>query len=150
MKAEMIKNPGGVLCPADEMFVDDFKQLENGGIYVVEIKKINNPKLHRKLFSFFKFCFEHWVATGSVVEFANEKKQFDHFRKRLIILAGYYDELINFDTGEITQEAQSLKFDQMDNTERAKCLSDVINTAIRTVFNGTTDQNVINQLYSFF
>lgn len=149
-KFPMIKNAGGVFCPADDMYLDELKQFENGGLYEIEIKKVNNPALHRKLFSFFKFCFQHYKAENTEIEFLNERKQFNHFRKRLTILAGFFEEYIDFDTGEIHKEAQSLKFDEMDNVERSECLSAVINAAIKHVFNNTTDENIINQLYAFF
>lgn len=150
MKIPMIKNAGGVFCPADEMFLDKLKRFENGGLYEMEFKKTNNPKLHRKLFAFFKFCFEHYSSENSEVECADEAKQFNHFRKRLTILAGFFDEFINFDTGEIHREAQSLKWDEMDDIERGECLSAVINAAIKYVFNDTKDENILNQLYAFF
>ena len=150
MKIPMIKNAGGVFCPADEMYLDKLKRFENGGLYEMEFKKTNNPKLHRKLFAFFKFCFEHYSSENSEVECADEAKQFNHFRKRLNILAGFFDEFINFDTGEIHREAQSLKWDEMDDIERGECLSAVINAAIKYVFNDTKDENILNQLYAFF
>lgn len=150
MKIPMIKNAGGVFCPADEMYLDKLKRFENGGLYEMEFKKTNNPKLHRKLFAFFKFCFEHYSSENSEVECADEAKQFNHFRKRLTILAGFFDEFINFDTGEIHKEAQSLKWDEMDDIERGECLSAVINAAIKYVFNDTKDENILNQLYAFF
>ncbi|WP_256891931.1 DUF1367 family protein [Rodentibacter pneumotropicus] len=150
MKIPMIKNAGGIFCPADDMYLDKLKRLENGGLYEIELKKINNPRLHRKLFAFFKFCFDHWTAENSDLEFADEVKQFNHFRKRLTILAGFFDEYVDFDTGEISREAQSLKFDEMDDIERGECLSAVINAALKHVFGNTTDENVINQLYAFF
>ncbi len=150
MKIPMIKNAGGVFCPADEMYLDKLKRFENGGLYEMEFKKTNNPKLHRKLFAFFKFCFEHYSSENSEVECVDEAKQFNHFRKRLTILAGFFDEFINFDTGEIHKEAQSLKWDEMDDIERGECLSAVINAAIKYVFNDTKDENILNQLYAFF
>ena len=149
-KYPMIKAAGGVFCPADEMYLDKLNRFENGGLYEIEIKKVNNPALHRKLFSFFKFCFDHWSAENSDVQFADEVKQFNHFRKRLTILAGYFYEFVDFDTGEIRKEAQSLKFDEMDDVERGKVLSAVINAALKHVFGNTTDENVINRLYAFF
>ena len=149
-KYQMIKAAGGVFCPADEMYLDKLNRFENGGLYEIEIKKVNNPALHRKLFSFFKFCFDHWSAENSDVQFADEVKQFNHFRKRLTILAGYFYEFVDFDTGEIRKEAQSLKFDEMDDVERGKVLSAVINAALKHVFGNTTDENVINRLYAFF
>ena len=150
MKIPMIKNVGGVFCPADEMYLDKLKRFENGGLYEMEFKKTNNPKLHRKLFAFFKFCFEHYSSENSEVECADEAKQFNHFRKRLTILAGFFDEFINFDTGEIHKEAQSLKWDELDDIERGDCLKAVVNAAIKHVFNNTTDENILNQLYEFF
>lgn len=44
MKIPMIKNAGGVLCPADEMYLDKLMKLENGGLYEIELKKNKQPK----------------------------------------------------------------------------------------------------------
>ena len=95
MIVPMIKNAGGVFCPADDMYLDKLKKLENGGLYEISLKKRNNPKLHRKLFAFFKFCFDHYSPDNTEMSCADEVKQFDHFRKRLTILAGFFDEFIN-------------------------------------------------------
>ena len=43
MKIPMIKNEGGVFCPADEMYLDKLKRLENGRLYEIEIKKQITP-----------------------------------------------------------------------------------------------------------
>jgi len=94
VKIPMIKNAGGGLCPADEMYLDKLMKLENGGLYEIELKKTNNPKLHRKLFAFFKFCFDHYSAEETDLGCADEVKQFNHFRKRLTILAGFFDEFL--------------------------------------------------------
>ena len=102
------------------------------------------------VFKFFKFCFDHYTPENTEMACADEVKQFNHFRKRLTILAGFFDEFINFDTGEIHKEAQSLKWDEMDDIERGECLSAVINAAIKYVFNDTKDENILNQLYAFF
>ncbi|WP_439287555.1 DUF1367 family protein [Lonepinella sp. BR2904] len=146
----MIKGAGGVFVSADDMYLERLNKFENGGLYEIEIKKNNNPRLHGKLFAFFKFCFDHHNAENGDMAFANEAKQFNYFRKRLTILAGFFDEFVDFDTGEIRKEAQSLAWDKMDDVERGECLSAVINAALKYVFKNTTDENVINRLYAFF
>ncbi|MCI7719028.1 MAG: DUF1367 family protein [[Pasteurella] aerogenes] len=149
-KYQMIKLAGGMFAPVDDMYLDKLNRFENGGLYEIEVKKSNNPNLHRKLFAFFKFCFSHWKAENTELEFSDELKQFNYFRKRLTILAGFFDEFVDFDTGEIHKEAQSLKWDEMDDIERGDCLNAVINAALKHVFNNTRDENIINRLYAFF
>lgn len=55
----------------------------------MEIKKARNPAFHRKVFAFFKFCFDHWAADKTEWEHFDERKQFDTFRKHLTVLAGF-------------------------------------------------------------
>ncbi|WP_307870160.1 hypothetical protein [Aggregatibacter actinomycetemcomitans] len=41
----MIKNAGGVFCPADDIYLDKLKRLENGGLYEIELKKNKQSKI---------------------------------------------------------------------------------------------------------
>lgn len=149
MKIPMIKNAGGVFCPADEMYLPVLQGFKNGELYNVEIKKTRNPAFHRKVFSFFKFCFDHWSADKTDWKYFDEKKQFDTFRKHLTVLAGFKDVTYNLDGG-LRVEAQSLSYANMEQDEFESCYKALIRAAISNIFNNTKDENVINQLYAFF
>lgn len=149
MIIEMVKGAGGTFVPADEMFLPALQSFKNGEMYSVEIKRTRNPQFHRKVFAFFKFCFEHWAAENTELQFQSEAKQFDTFRKNLTVLAGYREVTYTID-GRMRVEPQSLSYGNMEQDEFEQCYSALINAAIKHIFNDTTDPNVINQLHSFF
>ncbi|MFU2079340.1 DUF1367 family protein [Avibacterium endocarditidis] len=149
MIIEMVKGAGGTFVPADEIFLPALQGFKNGEMYSVEIKRTRNPQFHRKVFAFFKFCFDHWAAEKTELQFQSEVKQFDTFRKNLTVLAGFKDVTYTID-GRMRVEAQSLSYGNMDQDGFEQCYSALINAAIKHIFNNTTDPNVINQLYSFF
>lgn len=145
MKVNFIKQPGGVLIPADDMEAERLTKFKTGEMYEVEIKLTRNPKFHAKVFAFMKFCFGYWRSDR---EFMDEQQQFKCFRNHLTVLAGYYTESFAIDGG-IRIEAKSLAFDSMDNEEFEKCYNAMISAACKHVF-GETDDNTYNQLLSFF
>lgn len=79
----------------------------------------------------------------------DESSQFDRFRKDLTILAGFYEQTVRLN-GEVRTEAKSLAYGNMEQEEFERCYSSLINAAIKHVFAGTKDTNILNQLYSFF
>lgn len=149
MKVNMLKQPGGIFEPADEREAERLTRFKTGEMYEIELKLTRNPAFHRKVFAFFKFCYEHWCNTGTNWEMLRDDAQFDVFRKNLTVLAGYYDEFFTI-KGTVRVEAKSLSYGNMDPEEFERCYSALINAAIRNVFNNTKDKNTLNQLYSFF
>lgn len=145
MKIEMIKQPGGLLCPASDMELEKLNKFKTGEQYVIEIKLSRNPGFHRKVFAFFQFCFHHWKGDN---EFQSESKQFDVFRNNLTVLAGYYEQYFNI-KGELRIEAKSLSFSSMEQGEFEECYKALILAAMKHIFK-TTDNNTYNQLMSFF
>lgn len=149
MQIEMVKNAGGVFVPALEHDIPRLTRFQNGGQYTVELKTTRNPHFHRKVFAFFNFCFQHWCASRAGLEHMDESTQFNRFRKDLTILAGFYNMVTNI-RGEVRAEAKSLAYGNMEQEEFERCYSALINAAIKHVFAGTKDTNILNQLYSFF
>lgn len=148
-KYQMMKLPGGVLAPLNDDEAERLKSFQNNEQYEIEIKKQRNPAFHRKVFAFFKFCFDHWAADKTEWKYFNEKKQFDTFRKNLTVLAGFKEVTYKLD-GSLRVEAASLSYGNMEQAEFEQCYSALINAALVNIFGGTTDENVINQLYAFF
>jgi Protein of unknown function (DUF1367) len=145
MKIEMIKLAGGVLVPASDMELEKLHKFKTNEQYAVEIKRTRSPKFHRKVFSFFHFCFEHWKCDR---EFPSESRQFDTFRNHLTVIAGYYDELVNIH-GEIRIEAKSLSYSSMSQEEFEELYNSLILAAMRNIFH-TSDEETYSRLMSFF
>lgn len=149
MQIEMVKNAGGVFCPAFEHDLPRLSKFKNGECYTADFKLTRNPAFHRKMFAFFKFCFEHWCANRAGLECMDEHSQFDRFRKDLTILAGFYEQTVRLN-GDVRTEAKSLAYGNMEPDEFERCYSAMINAAIKYLFGNTKDRNTLNQLQSFF
>lgn len=149
MKVQMIKSAGGAFVPLDDEQAEALKKFRNGEQYEIEIKLSRNPQFHRKVFAFFKFCFECWSGSHSDLEFQDEQAQFDTFRKHLTVLAGFKVITYKLD-GSFKVEAESLSYANMEQERFEQVYKALINAAIKHVFNNTKDENIINQLYSFF
>ena len=122
-----------------------FSWCTDGDLIEIEVKRVRNPAFHRKVFAFFKFCFEHWVEHNS---FRDELAQFESFRKQLTILAGYYYEVVDIASGTLRVEAKSLSFGNMDQTEFEQCYSALVDAALEHVFRNYDDA-VKDRLMSF-
>lgn len=149
MQIELIKSAGGIFTPALEHDLPRLHKFRNGEQYTAEIKLTRNPSFHRKVFAFFNFCFAHWCANRAGLEHMDEASQFDRFRKDLTILAGFYEQTVRMD-GTVRTEAKSLAYANMEPDEFERCYSALINAAIKHVFAGTKDQQILNQLQSYF
>ncbi|HIE9152615.1 TPA: DUF1367 family protein [Klebsiella variicola subsp. variicola] len=149
MQIDLVKHPGGVFSPANETDLERLQRFKNGETYTAEIKLTRNPSFHRKVMAFFGFCFEHWSAERAGLEHMDEHSQFDRFRKDLTILAGFYVKTVRLN-GDIRVEAQSLAYANMEQEKFERVYSALINAAIKHVFSGTKDKEILNRLQSFF
>lgn len=145
MKIQMTKHYGGALAPYDEMEAEKLSKFKSNELYEIDIKRTRNPQFHRKVFSFFKFCFEYWRGDR---EFMDESGQFDVFRSELTVNAGYYDAYYKFD-GSVRIEAKSLSYSSMSPEDFEKCYLALTNAAMKHIFKGC-DENTYQQLLSFF
>lgn len=145
MKIEMIKEAGGVFRPFNDMEHDKTTRFKTGELYTVEIKQQRNYQFHKKVMSFFLFCFEYWKGDN---EFQCEQKQFDVFRKNLTVLAGYYDAFYSI-KGDARIEAKSISYGSMSQSEFEELYSALINAALKHVFKGA-DKTIENKLIAFF
>lgn len=143
----MIKQPGGMFCPADDMEQEKTIKFKTFEPYEVDVKLSRNPKFLRKVMVFFHFCFNHWNGEA-VHQFCSETEQFDRFRKDLTILAGFYIQSVRID-GTLRTEAESLAFANMTEERFQECYQALIRAALKHIFQNA-DVNTENQLMSFF
>ena len=150
LKLEFIKGHGRSLSPASDEVADKMQKFKSNEMYVVDIKLTRNPAFLRKAFAFFNFCFEHWSAGKTHWEHMNESSQKEAFRKELTKLAGFTVTSYAIDGLSFVVEAKSLSFGSMDEDEFRECYSALINAAIKSVFMGTNDEQILNKLMGFF
>lgn len=150
MKYQYVKNPGGILAPASEIEAERAKAIPNGTQLPVDYVKTRNYDFHKRVFAFFNFCFQYWSADLTDSRFQDEHAQFETFRKQLTILAGYYKETVNIRNHKIGYEARSLSYAENDEEQIHEIYSALINAALKHIFPGCKDKNVLNALMEFF
>ena len=149
MQLEMLKMAGGMLIPLNDEQAEALNKFKTGEQYQVEIKQVRNPAFHRKVFAFFKFCFDHWSADKTEWQYFDERKQFDTFRKNLTVLAGFREVSYTID-GRMRVDAQSLAYGNMTQDEFEQCYNSSINAAMSSIFKGCNDEQTLERLYAFF
>lgn len=147
MKINMIKLPGGNLYPASESEFERVKKLENNKFYIVDIKESQNYKLHQKMFAFFGFCAD-WYFGDS--EAHKDKEKVEWMREKMTIFAGHYTQIFLRDGERFELKAKSINYETMDAEQRREFYSELIDAALKKVFNNCDDQNIINRLVGFF
>lgn len=149
MEIQMMKQPGGLLSPANDRELERLNKFRSGCLYPVEVKLMRNPDFHRKVFAFLNFCFQYWSAEHTEWQFLSESAQFDTFRKNLTVLAGYRDVTYTID-GRMRVEPKSLAFGNMEQDEFEECYSAMINAALKHVFQNEPDPKINDKLRGFF
>ena len=141
----LIKLPNNVLIGIDDESCEYIEKMKPDSAITANVKKMNNPAFHRKLFALFKIGYDAWEPQTKEYKGNEVSKNFDQFRRDITILAGYYDTVINF-RGEVRLIAKSLSFDKMDNDEREKLYSEVINVILSRILTNYTKADLDEQV----
>lgn len=147
----LTKGPNGILIPMDQQSKDFIEKLNSDAGLAVNVKRHNNPLFHRKMFALFNLAFEAWHPDELTYKGEIVSKNFDQFRNDVTILAGFYTSSINL-RGEVRLTAKSLSFSAMDQEEREKVYSavlDVVLQKILTRYERDDIENVLSQVMGF-
>jgi len=93
----------------------------------VEIFRPRHPEFHRKFMKLCSLAFESWEPG-----FGN--RNFDNFRKDLIILAGFRKEYVSLLNQEIRFEAESIAFANMSETRFQHVYKAVLNVIWEQIY----------------
>jgi hypothetical protein len=140
MKFTTIKTQSG-LIPSDPESEERYKKIKLGSVVEHDIKIYRNPGFHRKMFALLNLAFENWIPGEIDSKHGVPKKNFDQFRKDLIILAGYYETIIRLD-GSVRIEAKSISFASMKQEEFEKLYSSVLDVILERVYIGRDAEEV--------
>jgi len=140
MKINVIKLPGGVLIPANDMEEEKLKKFKNHEMFQIAIKNERNWKFHKKVIMFFLFCFEYWVSNN---KYTDESTDFDEFRYELTILAGFKKVIWKID-GSFECKAKSISYAKMQQEEFESLYSALIQAAMDTLFKDCDEYTVMN------
>lgn len=149
MKAYLYKTISG-LIPADPESEVWYKKIKQGVAVSVEAKTIRNYNFHKKLFSLLNLAYEYWEPGEIDSKYGTPEKNFDRFRKDLIIMAGYYHIVIRLDES-VRIEADSISFAKMDQETFDKLYNNILTVILEkiSVLNEMTADEV-NELVNKF
>ena len=147
MKIDITLSADMQINPANEQSLIAIKKLKFGHFYTCDIKLNNNYRLHQKIFGFFVFCTNYYYGD---MDASKCPYQVERLRKKLTIAAGYHKQVFNRDGIHFEIVALSLKFESMPDDERQVFYKRMTQAALDNVFNNGADDNVINQLLTWF
>lgn len=127
MDIMLVKTPAGALAPVDTEAREMIDGLKVGQAVRGTIRRARNPRFHRKAMALFRLAFDVWEPmTPLEYKGLPVAKDFERFRKDMVILAGFYKPVYNA-RGELRLEAESLSFASMDENRFQKVFSAVLN-----------------------
>jgi hypothetical protein len=151
---QMIKQPGGMLRPANQVDADALQSVPNGRVLAVDFSQPRNPQFHRKFMALLNFGFEYWQPEELEYRGMKSVKSFDRFRKEVTVLAGYYTVTTTL-KGDVRLEAKSISFGKMGEEEFHKLYRAVFSVLWKYVLSKVPNmtenaaEQAINELLSF-
>jgi len=144
MEAFCIKTQNSALVPASEHDRELIKPLKVGQPVKVTIKRVRNYEFHKKFFALLNYAFETWEPPehGAGSAWADKmviEKNFDRFRKDIIIKAGFYEATYRLN-GDVRFEARSISFHNMSEEDFTDLYALTFDVIIKHVLVGYTDE----------
>ena len=132
-EALLFRTPSGSLAPADDESRALIETLKIGAPVRAKLARARNLQFHRKVFALFKLAFDSWEP-GDTKEYKGRhvEKNFDRFRKDLLILAGFYKATYNI-KGDVRLEAESISFASMSEDRFQQVFKAVLNVVWKHV-----------------
>ena len=147
----LLKTPAGFV-PATDQDAESIQRIKTGSVIRADFKKIRNPRYHRKFFALLNLAFDSWEPPEQEHKGMPVQKNFERFRKDLVIAAGFYDAVANIN-GEVRAEAHSISFAKMGEVEFNQVYSKVCDVVLQRILTRYKDQEeldrVINQILGF-
>lgn len=150
----VIKRGDGCFYPVDQASQDEARKFKIGQHVTFKATRQRNPQFHRKFFALLNFAFDYWeMPELDDPKFAGiePEKNFDRFRKDLIILAGFYDATYRID-GSVRFEAKSISFGSMSEDEFEKLYDGVFSVILKRIlphYQRHELESVVNELLQF-
>ena len=150
------------LMPAHESDAEVLKKLPVGQPIRVKVTRVRNPQFHRKFFALLNYLYDIWEPPVAIAEhelrsgkfdpdLAQPEKNFDRFRKDIIILAGFFTHQFRVD-GSVRVEPKSISFAAMDETEFEELYGKVIDVGLKYVARNYSEDElraVVDQIMEF-
>ena len=105
-------------------------KLECGEYWTVGITRDRSSRTHKKFFKMVAYAFEIWPgASGRTYKGHAIAKEFESFRRDLLVLAGYGQPIYHLD-GSISFHAPSVSYEAMPDEEQFRKVYDAVHKVI--------------------
>lgn len=151
MEIMVIKTAAGHIIPSLEVDFDKLKRFKIGVPFSVTVKQPRNSKFHRKFMAMLNIGFDAFEVEVKEHNGFPVQKDFDRFRKDVIIAAGFYD-LVSDIKGNVKAKAKSISFSNMDDEKFERVYSAAINVLLQRVLKSYTRDDldrVVDQVLGF-
>jgi hypothetical protein len=133
MEVDLIKAPSGYLVPSLEEDEDKLRRIGMGEVVHVKLKVQRNAKFLRKFFAMLSYAYGCWEPQAVLWKGQVIQKNFERFRKDLLIMAGYFETSYGLDE-QVHVEAKSISFAALENDhEFEKIYSAVVQVVLDKV-----------------
>lgn len=133
------------LVPVDAGQLELLEQLQPNAEYRATFTRPRNARFFRKWWALAKVAFEAWEAPAVEYKGVKVQKNFDRFRKDLIVMAGFCEPVFNV-KGELRLEPKSLRFDQMAEEDFNDLYSRTIDVVLGKILSNYTREDLDNQV----
>lgn len=144
----LVKRLGPVLTPADNDAKELLDKLPVGQSIRCKITRVRNLKFHNKYMAMVRFAYDYFEAPElpdpKYAKYAPEKN-FDAFRKELIVRAGYYVATYKID-GSVRIDAQSMAIENMSAEEFDKLYDATLQVILNQLCTKLSQQEVENAI----
>lgn len=122
-------------------------KLEPGELFLCDLIFPRNSKYHRKFFALLNFAYEAWEPDRlrKMYRGMPVTKNFERFRKDVVIQAGFYEQTFNLD-GDFKLEAKSISFASMDDEQFAEVYDAVADVILSKVLVSYKDRAELDEV----
>lgn len=144
MKVNLIKIRGQIIAHTDEDY-ELLKQIPNEKPFTTSIVFIRDPITHRKYFAFL----------GVLWDYLNEEEQtyyksIEKLRASLQMRAGYYDSLIDIESGKEMYFPKSISYEKLKELEFKELFHKVREVAFKKFLCNLSDYDFHNGFENFY
>jgi len=142
MDIKLIK-VNGQLVPFTDQDKELIDSLPKNQLINCAVTKKRNIKFHRKFYSLLNYAYDLFeppeiVANGRTFD---GNKDFEEFRKWLIVKAGYFD-VIGYPDDSVRVRAKSISFGKMEEEEFERVYNNCINVVIKYLCQNYTEEEL--------
>jgi len=132
-------------APVDQVSLDAMEALPMNAEYKAILTRPRNVKFHRKFWALLDVAYDAWNPEPVFYKGLEVHKNKDRFRKDLIILAGYFNTVININ-GEVRLEAKSIAFASMGEDDFSRLYSKCIDVILGKILTHYTADDLDEQV----